>query len=92
MGQYQTGGWCYTSDDQRLFVRQKPNHILHLILSILTVGIWAIFVWLPLTLVNSSKAPRCTVCSTKAGKKPPVAAAPGEWAPEQHITQVSERP
>ncbi len=39
MSQYQNGGWCYTCNYQRLFVRQKPNHILHLILSILTVGI-----------------------------------------------------
>ena len=81
MGTYQTGGYCYVCGDNRLFVKQKINHVLHLILSILTVGLWALFVWLPLALINSSRAPRCTVCGNKAGAKALQSVAPGQWAP-----------
>lgn len=34
---------------------KKPNHILHLILSLLTLGLWAIFVWLPLSIFMKPK-------------------------------------
>ena len=34
----------------------KTNHVLHLILTILTAGIWGIFVWLPLGLINSMRS------------------------------------
>lgn len=30
--------------------RKKTSHGLHLVLTICTVGMWGIFVWLPLTL------------------------------------------
>jgi hypothetical protein len=29
---------------------KRPNHILHLILSLVTAGLWALFVWLPLCI------------------------------------------
>lgn len=41
---------------QAILVKGKrPNHVLHLLLSVLTVGIWAIFVWLPLAIFMSEK-------------------------------------
>ena len=29
---------------------KRPNHILHLILTVITGGLWGIFVWLPLSI------------------------------------------
>lgn len=34
------------------YQRKRTNHTLHLILTILTGGLWGIFVWLPITLIN----------------------------------------
>jgi hypothetical protein len=34
---------------------KRPNHVLHLILSLLTLGLWAIFVWLPIGLFGGEK-------------------------------------
>lgn len=33
-------------------VGKRPNHLLHLVLSLVTVGLWALFVWLPLGLFS----------------------------------------
>jgi len=44
------------TDYQAVIVRgSRPNHVLHLILSVLTLGFWAVFVWLPLTLFGGEK-------------------------------------
>lgn len=44
--------------------QQKPNHILHLILSIVTVGLW-IPVWLLLGLFQQK--PQCSECGHEPG-------------------------
>jgi hypothetical protein len=50
------------SDYQVVIVRgHRPNHILHLFLSIFTLGLWAVFVWLPLTLFGGEKRKTITV-------------------------------
>jgi len=33
--------------------RRGTNHLFHLVMSILTVGVWAIFVWLPVVIVRN---------------------------------------
>lgn len=33
----------------------RPNHVLHLILSLITLGIWAVLVWLPIGLFGGEK-------------------------------------
>lgn len=44
------------TDYQAVIVRgRRPNHVLHLILSLLTLGLWAFFVWLPITLFGGEK-------------------------------------
>lgn len=48
---------------------EKPNHILHLLLSVLTAGLWLI-VWLIIALHLRDKDEICTVC----GSQPPEAA------------------
>lgn len=29
---------------------KRPSHVLHLLLTIITVGVWGLFVWLPLMI------------------------------------------
>ena len=67
MGTVQTSHYCATCQRQTLHTKDRINHILHLILSLLTVGLWAIFVWIPLGGKNSATRSRCTVCGSKPG-------------------------
>ena len=52
---------CKTCGKTTMMVRNPPNHALHLILSILTLGFW-IFPWILFAIFQPS--PRCTVCDT----------------------------
>jgi len=62
----QKSAWCPVCNQQRLFIAPKPNHILHLLLSIFTLGIWLI-VWL---LIGGKTGPyRCSVCGTREGAR-----------------------
>lgn len=45
MGTVQERRFCLAENRPVLAVKQTPNHILHLLLSIVTAGIWLI-VWL----------------------------------------------
>ena len=62
MGQKQTGRFCPNCKKNVMAVGSTPNHILHLILSILTGGLW-IIVWI---IIAASKAGdyKCTQCGT----------------------------
>lgn len=40
---------------------RRPNHLLHLILSVLTLGLWMLFVWLPLVVFGGEKRRVITV-------------------------------
>jgi len=55
------GGFC-TGCGKRVMVRRKgTNHILHLLLSIITFGFW-IIVWILASLI---KGPwRCSICGS----------------------------
>lgn len=56
---------CKACSTQTMHIQQKPNHILHVLLSIFTAGLW-LFVWIGIILFGS-KAPQCTQCGKKAG-------------------------
>jgi hypothetical protein len=56
---------CKGCERPRMHLVQRPSHLLHLVMSILTVGVWAVVVWLPLTLLSGS--PRCSECGRKVG-------------------------
>ena len=50
------------TDFQAVVVKgRRPNHLLHLILSILTAGIWFVFVWLPLMIFGGERRRVLTV-------------------------------
>lgn len=73
MSVVQETGWCHTCQQQRLFEKPRINHVLHLILSAVTLGAW-LFVWAFLGLVNSLREPRCHFCGTELGHAPAAAA------------------
>jgi len=49
---------CVECKKKTMHFQEKPNHILHLLLSIITAGIW-LLVWL---LFLKSGDPQCSVC------------------------------
>ena len=53
--------WCNVCQDETLHVGKSPNHPLHLVLSLLTVGLWIPFwIWISLT----QDVPKCMDCGT----------------------------
>lgn len=52
---------CRTCGEARIFEKQKQNNVLHLILSVVTVGAW-IPVWFLIAVLTAFKPYRCTVC------------------------------
>lgn len=71
MAPIQTAGHCPTCGQQRMFTKPGMSHLLHLILSVLTLGIWLI-VWLILAMGHSTKKPRCTNCGTELRQQAPL--------------------
>jgi hypothetical protein len=66
----QTSGWCNVCQQQRMMTKPKINHVLHLILTVITIGLWGL-VWLTLAIINMDKSYRCSQCGTKAGHGAP---------------------
>jgi hypothetical protein len=66
--------------EQRLTRRKGTNHVLHLVLTLVTLGVWGI-VWAIVALTNRSKSARCSVCGAVA--------APLSWRPEALATGSS---
>lgn len=62
MGTKQAGAYCPHCDRQVLAQGSTPNHILHLILSIITIGLW-IPLWILISL-KSIGGYRCVNCGT----------------------------
>lgn len=55
---YVSQGWRIESQSatQAAILRgERPNHVLHLLLSACTFGLWGIFVWLPIILFGGTK-------------------------------------
>jgi hypothetical protein len=66
----QTSGWCHVCQQQRMMTKPKINHVLHLILTLVTLGVWSL-VWLTLGIISTAQGFRCTQCGTKAGHGAP---------------------
>jgi len=62
MGQKHTQKYCKACQENVLAVKKEPNHILHLILTILTSGMWLI-VWLLVSIFQDSW--RCSKCKKR---------------------------
>lgn len=60
MGTKTTGKFCNHCNAQVMAQGRTPNHILHLLLSLVTFGAW-IVVWIILTLASAGGY-RCTKC------------------------------
>lgn len=67
----------YCPEDDRMVLAEKPgtNHVLHLILTLLTVGFWVI-IWVMVSLNNASNSYRCPHCGTVTKRH-----APRGWKP-----------
>jgi len=61
-------GLCPTCREHRLLRQPRPNHILHLILTLITFGVWGI-VWLILVGRSGDQPARCTVFGTALRKR-----------------------
>ena len=48
---------CVKCERRTIHIQQKPNHVLHLLLTLVTAGLW-ILVWVAM----SSSRPQCTQC------------------------------
>lgn len=81
MGTEYVRGYCPNCQENVLGVRKGTNHVLHLLLSIITFGIW-IIIWILVSIKIGGW--RCSVCggilplfpnlrSNKDQKVPPVA-------------------
>lgn len=55
--------FCHRCDEHTVHLSQTPNHVLHLLLSVVTVGFW-VPVWLLVSLTSSK--PQCTGCGKTA--------------------------
>jgi len=55
--------YCKNCKKNTVQIKQKANHILHLLLSIVTVGVWLI-VWFFIALFTSD-TPTCTICGNE---------------------------
>ena len=54
-----TSKFCKNCNEQVLATREKPNHILHLLLSVVTCGWWLIIWFLISIRVGGYKCSRC---------------------------------
>jgi hypothetical protein len=63
----QASGFCSHCGEQRLLLREGPNHVLHLILTVLTFGLWVI-VWIAVGARKQARAARCSICGTEMHK------------------------
>ncbi len=69
VGLYRSSGWCYACGRQTVMVKRRVNHLLHLLLSLATLGLWLV-VWAALGFRNSERPPYCERCGTEADRGP----------------------
>lgn len=61
MSNITTRRFCSTCEQSRLFEKRGPNHVLHLLLSIVTGGLW-IPAWILVSMGNTGVPYRCREC------------------------------
>lgn len=55
--------FCLECNQATIHDEVKTNHVLHFVLSILTLGFWLI-IWLLMFLMNTGKGATCQTCGT----------------------------
>ncbi len=55
--------FCNNCREKTLHIKKTPNHILHLLLSIFTAGLWLI-VWFLIVVSSAGASWRCSKCGT----------------------------
>jgi hypothetical protein len=55
---------CKVCAKATMHIQSKPNHVLHLLLTIFTLGVWLI-IWILVGLLQGK--PQCTVCGNSPG-------------------------
>ena len=66
MGVQYKGGYCKKCGENRKVSRKTPNHILHLLLSLVTMGLWLI-IWILISVQFGGW--RCDKCGSKKVSK-----------------------
>ena len=61
MAEKKRGKFCKSCKTNRLFVKTTPNHLLHFLISVLTLGAWLI-VWFFISVSNESQPWICNTC------------------------------
>ena len=56
-------GYCPYCNQRRLLHRHRVNHILHILLAIITAGFW-LLVWIFLCVASSFEPWRCASCGS----------------------------
>lgn len=57
-------GYCPVCGRQTLFAKEGISNVLHLLLSVVTAGLW-IPVWIFLAVKSGGSSMRCQTCGTK---------------------------
>ena len=65
MGFQETGGYCESCERDVMIRRQGTSHVVHLIISLVTLGLW-----LPIWILASIRIGgwRCTICGNRAAR------------------------
>ncbi|KOQ69955.1 hypothetical protein ABW43_07435 [Stenotrophomonas maltophilia] len=67
MGEQREGGFCRNCKKDVVVFRRTTNHLLHLVLAVLTAGLW-IIVWMLISLLPSHRT--CGQCgSSNIGRR-----------------------
>ncbi len=59
MSQYQEILRCQNCEEMTMHISNKPNNILHFLLSVITFGLW-FFVWT--VILANQESPKCIKC------------------------------
>ncbi|MET3899669.1 hypothetical protein ABIB57_003631 [Devosia sp. UYZn731] len=62
----------YCPEDDRMVLAEKPatNHLIHLVLTIFTGGLWGI-IWILIAMNNAANKYRCPSCGSVTKRNPP---------------------
>lgn len=64
----QTSAFCYNCRSQKLFTKQTPNHLIHLLATLFLCGLW-LPVWI-LIAITSNTPYRCSWCGMPVNYQP----------------------